>query len=322
MDMNQNLPVVQSAAAWTVEQVDLLKRTVAKGATDDEFKVFLHVCKRTGLDPFMKQIYCIKRWDADLGAYVMGIQTGIDGFRLQASRTKKYVPGREATFVEGKEGVPVSATGYVKILADDGSWHEVSATALYSEYVQKKKDGTPTKSWRNMPHIMLAKCAEALALRRAFPAELSGLHTEEEMGQADNDEERQPLRRPTEKPIDAEARVVEPPPAELPAPAPEPAPEPEPPPPPAEAPAPDHSRHSGRDEMGEEEVRPALEGIIADLAKRDGIAFEAMLDKIASFNKPDGSGRFTVKSLDTVFKKGTKWGRKIYSDARKLWEAK
>jgi phage recombination protein Bet len=312
-----------------VEQVDLLKRTVAKGATDDEFKVFLHVCKRTGLDPFMKQIYCIKRWDADLGAYVMGIQTGIDGFRLQASRTKKYVPGKEATFVDGKEGVPVSATGYVKILADDGSWHEVSATALYAEYVQKKKDGTPTKSWRNMPHIMLAKCAEALALRRAFPAELSGLHTEEEMGQADNEDERQPLRRPAEKPaepVDVPARVVEPPAAELPAPAPAPAPEPVPPPaepPKAEPPAaaPDYSKHSGRDEMGEEEVRPALEGILADLAKRDGKTFEETLDRIASYTRKDGS-RFTVLDLNVVFKNGTKWGRKIYSDARKEWEKK
>jgi len=170
-------------AGWTGEQVDLIKRTIARGASDDELTLFLHLCTRTGLDPFARQVYCLKRRENIDGQWQdrMTFQTGIDGYRLIADRTGKYTPGREPTF-EYRENQLLSATAYVKKQTADGTWHEIAATAHYSEYVALKKDGNPNRMWSEKPHVMLAKCAEALALRRAFPAELSGLYTEDEMG--------------------------------------------------------------------------------------------------------------------------------------------
>ena len=171
---------------WSPDQVKLLKDTICRGSTDSEFMLFSHACKKTGLDPFMKQIHAVKRWDSNLKREAMSIQTGIDGYRLIADRSGRFAPGREPTFVYGKDGQLISATAYVKKQTQDGTWHEVSATAFYSEYVQTTKEGNPTSFWKKMPHGQLAKCAEALALRKAFPAELSGIYTAEEMQQADN----------------------------------------------------------------------------------------------------------------------------------------
>jgi phage recombination protein Bet len=164
--------------------LQLVKDVYAKNATDEELALFLRTAHRTGLDPAARQIYLVKRWDSSLKREVASPQVSIDGFRLIADRTDKYVPGREATF-EYDSGSLHAATAYIKKFAG-GEWHEISATAFFNEYVQKNKEGKPTSMWIKMPHLMLAKCAEALVLRKAFPAELSGLYSPEEMGQAAN----------------------------------------------------------------------------------------------------------------------------------------
>lgn len=169
------------------DKKQLLKRTICKGATDEEFELFYHACKRTGLDPFMKQVYAVKRWDSKERKEVMTIQTSIDGFRLIAERTGRYSPGRESTFTYNDKEDLISATAYVKKMTADGTWHEIAATAFFEEYCQRTKEGKLTNFWEKMPHVMLAKCAESLALRRAFPAELSGLYTQEEMGQVEKE---------------------------------------------------------------------------------------------------------------------------------------
>ena len=130
------------------EQIDLLKRTICKGCTDDEMKLFLYTCTRLGLDPFLRQIYAIKRGGQ------MTIQISIDGYRLIAEKTKQYVPGKEPSYTYDKDGRLESATAYVKKLAEDGTWHEIAASAFLSEYAVS----TNSTFWSKMPRNQLSKC--------------------------------------------------------------------------------------------------------------------------------------------------------------------
>ena len=179
-ESNQNAQLVTISAPetpapqpWTRDQIDLIKATVAKGTTDDEFALFLYVCKTTGLDPLAKQIYAIKRGGA------MTMQVGIDGYRLIAARTNAHIGTDDAIFDSEDSDKPRKATTTVYRLVQ-GHRAPYTATARWEEYAQANNP-----SWHKMPYLMLAKCSEALALRKAFPAELSGLYTHEEMMQAD-----------------------------------------------------------------------------------------------------------------------------------------
>jgi phage recombination protein Bet len=198
--MNMEIATLKGQSAtlavnFSDEQIVLLKRTICQGATDDELSLFIAQCKRTKLDPFAKQIHAVKRWDKKAGREVMSIQTGIDGYRLIAERTGQYEGQTEAKWC-GTDGVwkdvwlanesPAAAkVGVYK----RGFKEPVYAVALWSEYVQQYfKDNKTFLSpmWQKMGSLMIAKCAEALALRKAFPQELSGIYTVEEMGQADS----------------------------------------------------------------------------------------------------------------------------------------
>ena len=184
----------QQAPALNREQVELLKRTICKGATDDELALFRMVCARTGLDPFSRQIHAVKRrvkndatgnWEDS-----MTFQTGIDGFRLISQRTGLYEGQTEPQWCgEDGEWKNIWTSQDPPYAARVGVYRKgfrepIYGVALYREFVQEKHDGTPIRMWAKMACTMLAKCAETQAHRKAFPQETGDVYVQEEMLQA------------------------------------------------------------------------------------------------------------------------------------------
>jgi len=194
------------------DQVALIKSMICKGgerqATDDELRLFLMVCKRTRLDPFAKQIHAVFRKqkvrdrDGERWVEIMTIQTGIDGYRLIGEMTEEY-NGQDEPLWCGEDGawkdvwLPKEFPHAAKVCVyRKGIERPFVGIALWSEYAQtyvkdSKEYVNPT--WSKRPAGQLAKCAEALAFRKAFPQNTSGVYVKEELDQMDNElpEERQ-----------------------------------------------------------------------------------------------------------------------------------
>lgn len=181
---------------FTDEQIDLLKNTIAKGTSDDELRLFIAVANRLGLDPFARQICAVMRWSKSEGRKAMTIQTTIDGFRVIAERTGQYRGQQDLQWC-GPDGVwqevwlkkepPAAARASV---LRSGFTLPLTRVATFDSYAQYNKDGQLAGLWAQMPDLMLGKCAEALALRAAFPNDLGGVYTDDELGQADNEQPR------------------------------------------------------------------------------------------------------------------------------------
>lgn len=168
---------------WTDKQAAALSQLGVAQASNADLAVFFHQVTRTGLDPFAKQIYMIERDGRQT------IQTGIDGYRLIARRAaddRGETLGYDDTRWCGTDGEWVDAwlsanppAAAKVIVRRDG--HPFDAVAVFGEYAARKRNGDLTRMWQTKPALMLAKCAEALALRKAFPQELSGIYTSDEM---------------------------------------------------------------------------------------------------------------------------------------------
>lgn len=152
---------------------------------DGQFALLVEVARRSGLDPFRRHLY---------GLFFDGkftLVTGIDGFRAVARRNGLCgMTDVTCTYDEEKDPehtYPRTATITVYRRGPTGEREEYTATAHMREYRRMKRDGSLMSNWKSMPHIMLGKCAEALALRKAFTESLGGIYERAEFGEADGD---------------------------------------------------------------------------------------------------------------------------------------
>ncbi len=163
------------------ETLEFIRQEIAQGAPDPQLEYFLRLCQARGLDPTAREIYYIARNSRDGKKWTA--QIGIDGYRTMAERTGLYDGQDAATYTFDNDGKLESAT---VIVYRKGTARGIPGTAFFSEYVQRDRDGSVVDMWKRMPRNQLAKCAEALALRKAFPRNLGGVYTREEMAQAEN----------------------------------------------------------------------------------------------------------------------------------------
>lgn len=177
--------MVVAGGTWTHDQVKLIKEMAAPNCTWDEFKVLLYQAVKYHLDPLTHEIWAVKYSDkpdatASIFAGFAGIlRKAAETGRMDGFETDTKWSGKDGSVADGShEGdMPlwVDATVYRKEWA-----HPVKFRAYLRTFRRYTKSGEPTQNWRNMPEIMLRKCALVNALRQAFPEALGGLYIPEE----------------------------------------------------------------------------------------------------------------------------------------------
>ena len=178
--MSTQLAITNDQKYWSAEQLSALKQLGLSNASNGDLAVFFHQAQKTGLDPFARQIYMIERGGR------FGIQSSIDGLRIVAQRSGEYA-GQSGPFWCGEDGkwVDVWLHKTPPLAAKVGVYRQGFPEALYAVARWDSYAVPNNPIWKKMPDLMLAKCAEALALRKAFPNDLSGIYTDDEMSQAD-----------------------------------------------------------------------------------------------------------------------------------------
>ena len=145
--MNELAVMQEKEISITNEQVDLIRATIAKDATNDELQLFFYDCKRRGVHPLDKLIHFTKRKNRYTPV------TSIDFMRSRAAESGEYAGSDDAIFIGNTP--PESATVTVYRLVQ-GIKCSFTATARWNEYYPKD---TFTGMWDKMPHTMLAKCS-------------------------------------------------------------------------------------------------------------------------------------------------------------------
>ena len=203
---NTALTIAEDQTGFTDQQIAALRQIGLGANTQADVEVFFHQAKRSGLDPFRREIYMITRKTKN--GPKATIQTGIDGFYKIADRVTRQTGGTW--------GIPETLW-----CGPDGQWRDVwlEETPPAAAKVTVERNGSRfttvatsaeynagSPMWQKMPARMIAKCAEALAIRRAFPDDLSGLYTSEEMAQADSPA---PAPRPQAQPLQGGSRLAQ-----------------------------------------------------------------------------------------------------------------
>ena len=205
---------------WDAKQLAALAQLGISGASNADLAVFMHYCQRTGLDPFSRQIYMIGRNTKD--GVRQTIQVGIDGYRVIAQRAARrdgvtlnygktfwYKQGERDPYEMWLDDDPPAGAA-VTVYKDGKPFH---GQVRFKDFAARTKQGDLMGLWATMPSHMIGKCAEAQALRKAFPHDLGGIRTDEEMGHAGNRTARAtmasaavapPAPAPQPEPIDAQ----------------------------------------------------------------------------------------------------------------------
>lgn len=158
-------------------QERIIRDVYAKGLDDNEFEVFKMICRRTHLDPTKKQIVAVKRYNTKEKREIMTPQTTIDGYRAIGNRAGTCA-GVKTVYHYAADGSVEAATTIIKKVLKSGVVAEFEGYAKMSEYIPKAGEDF---MYKQKPHVMIGKCSEALAWRRAYPEDMSGIYIEEEL---------------------------------------------------------------------------------------------------------------------------------------------
>lgn len=185
-DVNLPRPAVERGIA--PETWNTLKQALYPGKSDQMVLLAFDYCRARGLDPIKKPVHIVKTWDPDQGGVVESIWEGINSHRVTASRTGAYAGQDEPEFgpevTRALGGTQLTFPVWCQVTVYrmvEGQRCAFCGIIRWLETYSRRKDGTPTAQWIKRPYGQAAKCAEAEALRKAFPEETGGRPTAEEM---------------------------------------------------------------------------------------------------------------------------------------------